>query len=110
MDICDAEPVTIRLYAAGRDNHNLEEAILEKVRRLQQDKQEEVLRFAGGLQRQALSEVVGGQVDETPIPWLWHRRRPRPEISNGDKPSKWISKRYRQRRCILCTGQMSATA
>ena len=53
MDICDAEPVRIRLYAPGRDNHGLEEDILEKYARLPQDKQEEVLRFAGGLQRQA---------------------------------------------------------
>ena len=48
---------------------SLEEAILDKIRRLPPAKQEEVLRFADGLQRTAAARSVRSRDRATEIRW-----------------------------------------
>ena len=53
---------------------NLEDAILDKVRHLPQAKQEEVLRFADGLQRQNASRRVMTRDRATEMKWITRNR------------------------------------
>ena len=53
---------------------SLEEAILDKVRRLPPAKQEEVLRFADGLERNAASRRVPSSDRSSEIKWLDENR------------------------------------
>jgi Family of unknown function (DUF5678) len=53
---------------------SLEEAILDKVRHLPQAKQEEVLRFADGLQRQSASRGVPSRDRATEMKWIARNR------------------------------------
>jgi hypothetical protein len=53
---------------------NLEEAILDKVRRLPPAKQEQVLHFADGLQRQAASKTVPFRDRQKEMAWIKNNR------------------------------------
>ena len=53
---------------------SLEEAILDKVRRLPPAKQEEVLRFADGLERNAASRRVPSRDRSSEMKWLDENR------------------------------------
>ena len=53
---------------------SLEEAILDKVRRLPTAKQEEVLRFADGLQRQATARMVPSRDRTQEMKWINEHR------------------------------------
>ena len=53
---------------------SLEEAILDKVRRLPPAKQEEVLRFADGLQRNAAARRVPSRDRSNEMKWLDENR------------------------------------
>lgn len=53
---------------------SLEEAILDKVRRLPPAKQEEVLRFADGLERNAVSRRVPSRDRSSEMKWLDENR------------------------------------
>ena len=53
---------------------SLEEAILEKVRRLPRAKQEEVLRFADGLQQRSPVRMVPSRDRSREIDWLAQNR------------------------------------
>ena len=53
---------------------SLEEAILDKVRRLPPAKQEEVLRFADGLERNATSRRVPSRDRSSEMKWLDENR------------------------------------
>lgn len=52
----------------------LEEAILDKVRRLSPAKQEEVLRFADGLQRQSAVRMVPSRDRSREMDWIKENR------------------------------------
>jgi hypothetical protein len=53
---------------------SLEEAILEKIRRLSPAKQEEVLRFADGLERSAAARQVSSRDRSSEMKWLAENR------------------------------------
>jgi len=53
---------------------SLEEAILDKVRQLPESKQEEVLRFADGLQRPASGRTVPFRDRSREMTWMEHNR------------------------------------
>jgi hypothetical protein len=53
---------------------SLEEAILDKVRRLPPAKQEEVLRFADGLQRTATARIVPSRDRTKEMKWIDENR------------------------------------
>ena len=53
---------------------SLEEAILDKVRRLPTAKQEEVLRFADGLQHQAAAKTVAFRDRSREMKWIEENR------------------------------------
>jgi len=53
---------------------SLEEAILDRVRHLPQAKQEEVLRFADGLQRQSAIKRVSSRDRATEVAWIAQNR------------------------------------
>jgi hypothetical protein len=57
-----------------RDAMSLEEAILNKIRDLPQAKQEEVLRFADGLQRQTAITKVQTRDRTAEMKWIAHHR------------------------------------
>lgn len=64
-----ATPVSSKRHVVS-----LEEAILEKVRRLPPAKQEEVLRFADGLQRNAAARRVPSRDRSSEMKWLDENR------------------------------------
>jgi hypothetical protein len=53
---------------------SLEEAILDKVRRLPASQQEEVLRFADGLQHSAAARIVGARDRTSEMKWINEHR------------------------------------
>ena len=53
---------------------SLEEAILDKVRRLPPAKQEEVLRFADGLQHRSVAKVVASRDRTREMKWIEEHR------------------------------------
>ena len=53
---------------------SLEEAILERVRRLPPAKQEEILRFAEGLQHASEARILPSRDRSREIDWLKHNR------------------------------------
>jgi hypothetical protein len=58
---------------------SLEEAILDKVRRLPPAKQEEVLRFADGLQRNATARMVPSRDRSREMDWVHENRAKYPD-------------------------------
>jgi hypothetical protein len=56
------------------DAMSLEEAILDKVRRLPPAKQQEVLRFADGLERNALARKVPSRDRSSEVKWIDENR------------------------------------
>jgi hypothetical protein len=62
---------------------NLEEAILDKVRRLPPAKQEEVLRFADGLERRPVTKKVPYRDRSREMKWVKEHR--------AEYPDQWVS-------------------
>jgi hypothetical protein len=63
----------LRYHQEGR-TMSLEEAILDKIRRLPPAKQEEVLRFADGLQRNATARMVPSRDRTIEVKWIDENR------------------------------------
>jgi len=67
---------------------SLEEAIIDKVRRLPPGKQEEVLRFADGLQHQAPARMVPSRDRSREMDWIKENRAKYPDqwvVVEGDR-------------------------